>query len=410
MAGSKFFNIEKSNDNNKFITQVPQNETFVASSMVSPNYNQPQNNVTGYDPMRQMPQNSNNMMPNQGNLIQQPFMNQMPQNNSMKPVQAPQPQPMQQPVQQPIQQPVQQPVAPATIKPNFGNPAPQQPVKQPVQQPVQQPVKNDAQVAINASKEKVEEAKANTGPNPLDNGKNPIPVNPVADGPKDEDLEKLDRYMVSPGECLSVIKNMLFKPGTTIIECANKFRSLKSGLLFTLYFMIISAIICLIGGAISSIFVKTYNNVLETFSISIDFNGITTHNYLDDLFAIIFLNYIPIVLLSIIFYLVSFLNSKGLSLGSYLSIVNIAFIPFLVVYNLFFKLACVMSDTIGIILLVGSILYTIMLTIIGIGDNLKFDSINIKIWYFLISLTVCFALMFILAIYVFFDGISPIAF
>ena len=158
------------------------------------------------------------------------------------------------------------------------------------------------------------------------------------------------------------------------------------------------------------LFVKTYNNVLETFSISIDFNGITTHNYLDDLFAIIFLNYIPIVLLSIIFYLVSFLNSKGLSLGSYLSIVNIAFIPFLVVYNLFFKLACVMSDTIGIILLVGSILYTIMLTIIGIGDNLKFDSINIKIWYFLISLTVCFALMFILAIYVFFDGISPIAF
>jgi len=428
MSGNKFFNFEKNNqsDDNRFVSPAAQqNQTFVAGSMPNNNFNN-QNmmnnnmNNSGYDPMKQMPRN-NNMMPDQGNIINTSFMSNQPMNNNM---QRPMNQPMmQQPMNNNMQ--MQNNMPKNNMQPVQGNMQPVPPVNVPIQQPtikpnlngIQNPVQNNPapvnnqqnnnQVAINTTKDKAEAVKANNGPDPLDNGKNPIPVNPVAEGPKDVDLEKLDRYMVSPKECLGVIKNMLFKPGTTIIDCANKYRSLKSGLLFTLYFMIITAVLCLIGGAISSIFVKTYSNVLETFSISIDFNGIKNHNYLEDLFVMLFINYLPIIIMSLTYYLASFINSKGLSLGSYLSIVNIAFIPFLVIYNLVFRLVGLLSDSIAIIVLFGSVVYTIILSIIGIGDNLRFDNINIKIWYFLICLTVSFAIIFILAIFVFFDGVSP---
>ena len=454
MSGNKFFNFQNNdqyNNNNNFVSpNSQQNQSFVAGSMVSADYNNQNmnNNVSGYDPMRQMPQqrnngnnNFNNGRPDQGNLINESFLNNQsrgnqpmnnnmqrpPQMNNMQPVNNRPPQMNNRP--QPVnnmQQPMQRP-NPQMQRPNQPMQAPQQPVQQPVQRPVQQPVQppvqqpatikpnlnnnqapaQNTQVAINASKEKTEAIKANNGPNPLDNNKNPIPVNPVADGPATENTEKLDRYMVSPSECLHVVRGMLFKPGTTLVDSANKFRSIKSGLLFTIYFMVITAVLCIVGGALSSIFVKTYSNVLESFSISIDINGFKTHNYLEDLFNMVILNYVPIIIMSLAFYLASFLNSRGLSLGSYFTIINIAFLPFLVMYNLLFRLACVLSDTIGFILLFASFIYTLVLLIVGIGDSLKFDSINTKIFYFVISISVSIGIIFIITIYVFFDGISP---
>ncbi len=443
MSGNKFFNFQKDDQyNNSFVpANGQQNESYVASSMVSADFNRQNmnNNNSGYDPMRQMPQrgngnnNFNNMRPDQGNLINESFFNNnqqmqrpnqpmnnmqqrppqmnnqmnnnrpqpmnnnrpQPMNNMQQPMQRPnQSMPVNQQPQRPPQQPIQAPIhQQATIKPNLNN---------------NQPNNNqNAQVAINTTKEKSEAIKANNAPNPLDNNKNPIPVNPVADGPAKENTEKLDRYMISPSECLHVIRSMLFKPGTTLVDSANKYRSIKSGLLFTVYFMIITAVLCIIGGALSSIFVKTYSNVLESFSISIDFNGFKTHNYLEDLFNMVILNYVPIIIMTLAFYLSSFLNSKGLSLGSYFTIINISFLPFLIVYNLFFRVACVLSDTLGFILLFASVVYTLVLSIVGVGDSLKFDSLNVKIFYFVISISVSIGILFILAIYIFFDGISP---
>ena len=342
-----FLNIVKDQENNdgKFINNQQQqgNSTFTATSMQTAQYN-----------------------------------NQMQANNQAN---------YQQPVQQPAnptqnstimqQVPVGSINNPSTIKPNL-----------------------EQLANIEALDENVQKA------DPLENGKNEIPVNPVATGDV-IDYEKYERYIISPFEFIRNLTKMIFKPGSTLIEGANKYRSLKNGILNTLFMTILTIVFCLIGSFIAAMFVKVYNSGTESFHVVFNISNITQYNYIKDVINAILANMLPIIGISLVFYLMSFLNSKGLSLGSYLAIVNYSFIPFIVCYNVLFYLISLFSATIAFALLFACGGFTLVLIIIAISESLKFDNLNIKMYYFCSSLGIIFALLFILVIYIYFDGVIP---
>ena len=177
--------------------------------------------------------------------------------------------------------------------------------------------------------------------------------------------------------------------------------------MFTLYILVISVLSTLLGSVLSSIFIKEYNTVLENFTVNIDLKGFLRHDYLTDIKMALLFTVVPIILFAVVYYLMSFLNSKGLSIGSYLVIVNLSFVPYIFIYTIAFSLVALLASTLAYILLIASMAFSVALSLIAISECLKFDNINLKMYYFCASLGIIFALIFVLVLLIYFDGVIP---
>lgn len=227
--------------------------------------------------------------------------------------------------------------------------------------------------------------------NPLDNDKNLIPVNPIA--PKEEvDVEEILLQKDAKATIMAaigIIMGMILKPGNTMVTNAKKFKDLGKAIKITLWLSFIFIIASLVVRFIVGSFTKSYNAVTGAYSVSMDFaNLLNLDNYLEYLVIAIVLSLVGVFLVAVIYYASSFLNSKGVPFSTYLIISNLGMIPFLMGVIILYPILDLISSYLGIAILIFAFLSTIINILIGMNEVLKFNSLNNKIYYHVINLSI----------------------
>ena len=231
---------------------------------------------------------------------------------------------------------------------------------------------------------------------PLNNANNPIPVNPVA--PVEEVIEK---EKLGFGGIIKMVLGMVFKPGDVLDEKPDKYGTIDNGLKLTL-------ILTLIFRVIAGMFIKSdVGNVFG--SVGFDFDNVFMLEYSYYLVTAVIISGVCILVVSLIYYLSSFFNNKGVSFGEYLIITSLSFIPFLFGYSVLLPVGSIFSSFIGYILLGVTVIYTLVSFISGINQALTFSSVNRKIIYNTFNLSVIFIAIAIIVYFIYFSGLINIS-
>jgi hypothetical protein len=243
-------------------------------------------------------------------------------------------------------------------------------------------------------RQKEEEKKENEiKGNPLENDKNPIPVNPVApveekvefgDDEDDTDLTAKANIFAAIG----IIIGMILMPGTTIVDNAKKFRSMSKAISITIWVSLVSLVACAATRLLVGAFNKSYNAVTGAYSIYLDFsNMFNFDNYITYLVITVFVAVICVVVLSLVYYGSSFLNSKGVRYGTYLVVSNLSLIPVIATVSVLYPIFNLLSGYLGIAVLVFSFLYSLITLLMGMNAVLKFSTVNKEILYHVLNLS-----------------------
>ena len=196
---------------------------------------------------------------------------------------------------------------------------------------------------------------------------------------------------------IGMMFGMILAPGTTIINNPKKYRDVGKALSITLWITALSLVLCIASRVLFGSFVKNYNAVTGFSSISFNFTNVfNLSNYIEYLIIAFIVSFVAIVATSLCYYASSFINSKGVHMGTYFMVSNLAIIPFIFGVLVICPGLSIVSDDLGLIGLLFSFLYTIVSFLIGIGEVLKFKSINNKVLYNVLNLTVIITVMYLL--------------
>lgn len=267
-----------------------------------------------------------------------------------------------------------------------------------VQEIVEQQKKADAEAQAKV------EAQYLASLDPLDNANNPVPVNPVA--PKEE---KVIKEKLGFGELIKIIFGMVLKPGDILEEKPKKYGTLGNGLKLSLVLTILTVLLSLVARVLTGMFVKDYNSVTGAFNTRFDFNNIFLQDYAYYLITAVVISGISILIISLIYYISSFFNNKGVSFGEYLVITNASFVPLLLGFSVLLPVGCLFHNYLGYALLGVSLIYTLVCFISGINQALSFSSVNKKIIYNAFNLSVIFIAIAVVVYYIYFSGAFVIA-
>ena len=267
-----------------------------------------------------------------------------------------------------------------------------------VQAIVEQQKKADQEAQAKVEKEYIESL------NPLNNATNPVPVNPVA--PKEE---KVKKEKLGFGALIKIVFGMLFHPGDILEEKPDKYGTFGNGIKLSIVLTILTLVFSLIARVVTGMFVKDYNTITGAYSTSFDINNIFLQDYAYYLITAVVISGVSILIISLIYYISSFFNNKGVSLGEYLIITNVSFIPLLLGFSVLLPVGCLFHNYLGYALLGISLIYTLVCFISGINQALSFSSVNRKIIYNAFNLSVIFIAIAVVVYYIYFSGVFVIA-
>ena len=237
--------------------------------------------------------------------------------------------------------------------------------------------------------------------NPLNNGTNPIPVNPVA--PVEEIIDiSYDEGKVNIFTFFSMVLGMVIKPGRTVEKSLNSYQQIKSGILITIFMMIFALILYMIPKLYLSGFTKAYDIGTGSYYSVYKIDLIFQQNFLQLILTGLFFSTISILLLSLIYYATSFFTSIGVTFTKLLVLFNLCFIPF-ILFGLFLApLAYHFNSYVGLALLIASILYSIVIMFITLNHALLIKNTNKEIYYNMFNLSLYIVIMVI--VYILFNG------
>lgn len=240
-------------------------------------------------------------------------------------------------------------------------------------------------------------------PDPLNNANNPIPVNPTAPKEEKETEEIFEEASVNPFVIIGIILGMILRPGTTIVNNTKKYRRAGKGIAILIWITLISLVVCIVTRLITGAFIRTFNSVTGTYSISLNFANILNFNdYPQYLLIAFFISFVAILIISVLFYATSFFNSKGVRFGSYLVIANLGMIPTIIGVVVLSPLLAIISDYLSILVILVAVIYSIICFIVGTNSILKFKNTNSQIFYNALNLSLLAIIMlglFILGIH-----------
>ena len=234
---------------------------------------------------------------------------------------------------------------------------------------------------------------------PLNNATNPMPVNPKAPVEEKTTKEKLKFF-----DIISFTLGMIYHPGDMLDEKPDMYGNTSNGIKFAIFSTIWTIVLSLVGRVLLGLFIKTYNSVTGSYTTRIGFDNILTLDYSTFIVNAVVVSGVSILIVSLIYYLSSFFNNKGVSFGEYLLITNLSFISFLVGYSILLPLGCIVHYYLGYALLGVSVIYTLVCFISGINNELKFRSNNRKIIYNAFNLSVIFLVIAFVVYMVYFSG------
>jgi len=235
---------------------------------------------------------------------------------------------------------------------------------------------------------------------PLNNANNPVPVNPVA--PVSNNFVEEELPSDAKANLFSVIGmmfGMILTPGTTIVSNSKKYRSTGKALTVTTWITIVTMLLCIGVRVLVGSFNKTYSTITASYRINFDFtNVLNLDNYTQYLIVAFIISFVAIIIVSLIYYASSFLNSKGVPFGSYLMVSNLALQPLIVGVVVLYPVASLVSMYVALLVLIFTFLYSVVSFLIGIGEVLTFKNINRKILYNVLNLSVIVLIMIIIFI------------
>ena len=151
----------------------------------------------------------------------------------------------------------------------------------------------------------------------------------------------------------------------------------------------LTLLLTLVARFIVGSFSKSYNAIIGTYSISLTFaNVLDVNNYLEYLLMGILVSLVAVLVIATVFYGSSFINSKGIPFGSYLIISNTAMIPFIIGVTALGPILSVLSNYFAIAVYIFTFLYSMICLMIGMDEVLIFKSINKRIFYYVLNLTI----------------------
>ena len=234
------------------------------------------------------------------------------------------------------------------------------------------------------------EAKKEEKLNPLNNAENPIPVNPVApvEEKKEEELEVVNAK-ASFFSVIGMTIGMMLAPGNTMINNSKKYSKVSKAIYILLWTTLLTILLTIVARFVVGSFSRTYNAIIGTYSVTLTFeNVLDINNYLEYLLIGILVSLVAVLVIATVFYGSSFINSKGVKFGSYLIISNTAMIPFIIGVTILGPLLSILSGYLALAAYVFTFLYSMICLMIGIDEVLIFKSINKKIFYYVLNLTI----------------------
>lgn len=242
--------------------------------------------------------------------------------------------------------------------------------------------------------ESLEESKVEL--DPLNNASNPVPVNPVA--PKEEVVEEElpEDVKANLFSAIGMMFGMFFTPGTTIIKNSKKYKSITKAMTVTLWISLVSIILCMVARIVVGMFSVKYNSVTGSSTVSLTFiNMFDLDNYTPYLLVAFIMSFGAITIAALVYYASSFLNSKGVHMGTYFMVSSLAMVPVIVGVLVLYPIINIFSQYAAILVFVFTFLYTLISFFIGMNEVLTFGNINRRILYNVINLSLIFMIIVI---------------
>lgn len=238
---------------------------------------------------------------------------------------------------------------------------------------------------------------------PLNNGSNPIPVNPVATEEKSKVEEVVEEEPLFDEDeevktNLFTVINMMFgvlvKPGSTISQNARRYKKFFDAFLITFWVTMLSFIMCLAGRLVAGCFSRTHNAISGASKISFNFSGLVdTNNYIPYLLSTFLIGLGAILIVALVYYIASFICSKGVHIGTYFAISTLSLVPVIISFTILFPIVSIISSGVGIMILIFSVIYALIILFTGINEVLKFKSNDGRIIYNAVNMAIIFSIM-----------------
>ena len=238
--------------------------------------------------------------------------------------------------------------------------------------------------------------------NALDNATNPVPVNPVA--PIENNINYADQD-VKIKNVINMFINSLTKPGTTMEEDGNKYRDSIVAWKVTLFITLISIVLSLISGIVSGCFNTGYNSNTGAAFTTFNPGNIVNVNWLSKIFISIMVSGISISIVSGVYYVFSFIKSKGIAFRRYMMVTNIAFVPFIFGVTVVAPIGSIISPFLGLALAGIGLIYTLVSFISGINNLLAINSVNKNIIYNVVNLGLIYVVIIFIVFKLFYGDI-----
>lgn len=229
---------------------------------------------------------------------------------------------------------------------------------------------------------------------PLNNANNPIPVNPVAPVETYVEEELPENVKANIFSVIGMMFGMITKPGTTIIKNSKKYKSFNKAIMVTLLVGILSVIICMAARMVVGCFSVSYDAVTGASKPMFNMNGLfDINNYVPYITVSLVMSYGSIVVSSLVYYASSFLNSKGIPIGTYFMVSSLAMVPLIIGVLALFPIAAIFSGYFAVLIFVFTFMYTLISFFIGMNEILTFESIDKRILYNIINLSIIFVII-----------------
>ena len=215
--------------------------------------------------------------------------------------------------------------------------------------------------------------------------------------------EELPTINVGPISTFKLLFESIFKPVSKVPNNARAIDdAIDSGklVIFSTIYVIIFAII---GAVVSGFFVKRYDLTSGLYNTYLDFGNVINVKFVDVILSAGAISLLLTLVTAIVYYIISFFRSKGVTLGSYISLCSLALFPLYFGIFTLYPILSIFSYFAGFFILIVSFIFSLLSLFNGITTMIKFDKENNKIFYNIFTMSIV-VLILIGIIMVFFQN------
>lgn len=204
-------------------------------------------------------------------------------------------------------------------------------------------------------------------------------------------------------DCLAFILAVVLKPIKSLKTKINDYSDVKKAGILVGVVALGRMLIGLIGNMISVIFVKQVNYFSGDSKLVVSFENLKDLKYFD-LIVKQFIGYVIVVAaVAGVYYIVSLIMKKTVNYFKIVSITSVAFVPTFVA-GFASILVSYIYEPLALFIVLAGFIYSFLIFIHGVDNELSFDNSDMKIYFHSICLTV----LFVISYYVLSNYISSV--